>query len=110
MGGRDRRPAAAARPRRRARATSARNCATEINPGLRESILYARAHLEDAVDYALTFGRGLERELGKRFVGMYVSDDTVDMGEPGRAALRLLFERGAAKGVIPAVPKLVVID
>jgi len=82
----------------------------EINAGLKESILYARAHLEDAVDYALTFGRGLERELGKRFVGMYVSDDTVDMGEPGRAALRLLFERGAAKGVIPAVPKLVVVD
>lgn len=82
----------------------------DINRGLRESIVYARAHLEEAIDYALTFGRGLERGLGKRFVGMYVSEDTVDMGQPGREALRLLFKRGAEKGVIPEVPDLVVID
>jgi 1,4-dihydroxy-6-naphthoate synthase len=82
----------------------------EINTGLRASILHARANLEPAIDYALTFGRGLDRDLGKKFVGMYVSDDTVDMGRPGRAALKLLFERGAAKGLIPAVPELVVID
>ena len=82
----------------------------EINRGLRESIEYGRAHLDDAIAYALTFGRGLDKDLGKKFVGMYVSEDTVDMGEPGRKALELLFERGAAKGVIPAVPELVVID
>jgi 1,4-dihydroxy-6-naphthoate synthase len=82
----------------------------EINRGLRESIEYGRAHLDDAIAYALTFGRGLDKELGKKFVGMYVSEDTVDMGQPGREALRLLFKRGAEKGVIPAVPELVVID
>ena len=82
----------------------------EINRGLRESIVYGREHLEDAIDYALTFGRGLDRALGKQFVGMYVSEDTVDMGKPGREALRLLFKRGAEKGLIPAVPELVVID
>jgi hypothetical protein len=32
------------------------------------------------------------------------------MGQPGRAALKLLFERGAAKGLIPVVPELVVVD
>jgi len=82
----------------------------EINRGLRQSIEYGRAHLDDAIAYALTFGRGLDKELGKKFVGMYVSEDTVDMGEPGRKALRLLFERGAAKGIIPSVPELTVID
>ncbi len=82
----------------------------EINRGLRASIEHARANLEPAIDYALTFGRGLDRELGKKFVGMYVSEDTVDMGQPGREALRLLFQRGAEKGLIPAVPELVVID
>ena len=82
----------------------------EINRGLRASIEHARANLEPAIDYALTFGRGLDRELGKKFVGMYVSEDTVDMGQPGRQALELLFQRGAAKGLIPAVPELVVVE
>jgi 1,4-dihydroxy-6-naphthoate synthase len=81
----------------------------EINTGLRASIEYARAHLEPAIDYALTFGRGLDRGLGKKFVGMYVSEDTVDMGEPGREALRLLFKRGAERGMLPEVPELVVV-
>jgi 1,4-dihydroxy-6-naphthoate synthase len=82
----------------------------EINRALRASIEYARANLEPAIDYALTFGRGLDRDLGKKFVGMYVSEDTVDMGQAGREALRLLFRRGAERGLIPTVPALVVID
>ncbi len=92
------------------RADLGRELCAEINRGLRESILYARAHLDDAIAYALTFGRGLDRELGKKFVGMYVSEDTVDMGVQGREALRLLFRRGAEKGFLPGVPELVVIE
>ena len=82
----------------------------EINRGLRDSIRYGRDHEEDALAYALTFGRGLDRELGRRFVAMYVSQDTVDMGAEGRQALRLLFRRGADHGIIPSVPELMVID
>jgi 1,4-dihydroxy-6-naphthoate synthase len=82
----------------------------EINRGLRASIEYARAHLDDAIAYALKFGRGLDTELGKKFVGMYVSEDTIDMGEPGREALRRLFQRGAERGMLPEVPELIVID
>ncbi len=83
---------------------------SEINRGLRASIEYARANLDDAIAYALKFGRGLDKELGKKFVGMYVSDDTVDMGQQGREALRLLFKKGAERGMLPSVPELVVID
>ena len=83
---------------------------SEINRGLRASIEYARAHLDDAIAYALKFGRGLDKELGKKFVGMYVSEDTVDMGTQGREALRLLFKRGSERGMLPSVPELVVID
>jgi 1,4-dihydroxy-6-naphthoate synthase len=82
----------------------------EINHGLRESIRYGRAHEEAALAYALTFGRGLGVELGRRFVGMYVSEDTVDMGQEGRQALELLYRRGAERGLLPSIPELVVID
>ena len=34
---------------------------------------------------------------------MYVNDDTADMGEEGRQALRTLWKRGAELGVMPAV-------
>jgi 1,4-dihydroxy-6-naphthoate synthase len=76
---------------------------SEIGAALRESVRYARAHEDQALDYALQFGRGIERETAREFVRMYVNDDTEDMGEEGRQALRELWRRGAALGVVPEV-------
>jgi 1,4-dihydroxy-6-naphthoate synthase len=75
----------------------------EIGVALRESVRYARAHEDEALDYALQFGRGIDREVAREFVRMYVNDDTADMGEEGRQALRTLWKRGAELGVMPAV-------
>ena len=37
----------------------------------------------EALDYALTFGRGLDRAKADQFVEMYVNDWTLDFGPPG---------------------------
>ena len=50
------------------------------------------------MQYALQFGRGLDSELGDRFVGMYVNELTLDYGEEGREAVRELLRRGEAIG------------
>jgi 1,4-dihydroxy-6-naphthoate synthase len=76
----------------------------EVSRGLRRSIEYAYAHEEEALDYALQYGRGLERELGRRFIRMYVNDDTLALGPEGEAALRLLHERGRERGLLPPGP------
>ena len=72
--------------------------------GFRASIEAAFAHEEEAIRYALQFGRGLDVAQGKKFVHMYVNDLTLDMGERGRAGLRLLYERALACGAIPKAP------
>jgi 1,4-dihydroxy-6-naphthoate synthase len=53
----------------------------------RDSIELALARRDEALDYALEFGRGLDRELADRFVAMYVNDLTLDMGDDGRRAV-----------------------
>ena len=68
---------------------------------LRDSIAYGLAHRDEALTYALEFGRGLERPLADRFVGMYVNQFTLDYGDVGRAAVAAFLERGAAAGIIP---------
>lgn len=68
---------------------------------LRESIRYALAHREEALDYAMQFARNMERRLADRFVGMYVNDLTLDYGERGRAAVRRLLAMGHERGLIP---------
>jgi len=73
---------------------------------LRESIEYSLAHREAALDYALAYGRGLDRERADRFVGMYVNQLTVDYGDRGRQGMRLFLERAHDEGLIPKVPRL----
>lgn len=66
-----------------------------------ESIAYALTHRDEALSYALRFARGLDAERANRFVGMYVNDLTVEMGERGKQAIVTLLERAAQAGVVP---------
>jgi 1,4-dihydroxy-6-naphthoate synthase len=68
---------------------------------LRQSIAYALEHRGPALAHAERFGRGLDRGLADRFVGMYVNDRTLDYGEAGRAAVAELLRRGHAAGLVP---------
>lgn len=65
------------------------------------SVRFALDHRQDALEYALQFGRGLSTQLGDRFVGMYVNDWTLSCGEAGRRSIQLLLDRAADAGVIP---------
>jgi 1,4-dihydroxy-6-naphthoate synthase len=80
--------------------------ASAASAALRRSIAYAREHQASAMEYALQYGRGLDTELGTRFVDMYVNDWTVDMGERGRQALVALLDRAADAGLTPRVEEL----
>ena len=73
----------------------------DVSRHLRRAIEFALEHREDAVAYALKFGRGLDTALTDRFVGMYVNDWTIDYGERGRKAVRTLLQRGRDAGLVP---------
>jgi 1,4-dihydroxy-6-naphthoate synthase len=68
---------------------------------LKASIEYGLAHRAEAVAHALEYGRGLDTELTDRFVGMYVNEWTLDYGERGRAAVRMLLFRAFEAGLAP---------
>jgi 1,4-dihydroxy-6-naphthoate synthase len=70
----------------------------ELSDVLRESIQAGLDNREEAMEYALRFGRGLDTELTDRFVGMYVNELTCDYGEEGRQAVRELLGRAQALG------------
>ncbi len=80
--------------------------ARRLSSGLTDSIAYGYAHQDESIPYAMQWGRGIDRKLGEKFVKMYVSDLTIDMGEQGRAALLKLFDLGAARGIIPPVREI----
>ena len=68
---------------------------------IRESIHYGLQHRKEALEYALKYGRDLDHALADKFVGMYVNDWTVDYGDRGRQAVKLLLAEGHRAGIIP---------
>jgi len=75
-----------------------------LSQALRDSIDYAYANVDEAIEYAMRYGRGIDKETCRRFVLMYVNDYTMRLGDDGRAALERLFRLAHAKGLIPEIP------
>jgi 1,4-dihydroxy-6-naphthoate synthase len=70
----------------------------DVSDVLRESIQAGLDNRDEAMEYALQFGRGLDTELADRFVGMYVNELTCEYGEEGRQAVRELLGRAEQLG------------
>jgi 1,4-dihydroxy-6-naphthoate synthase len=73
----------------------------KVSKMLHDSIAYALSHREQAVEYAIQFGRGLDRERPDTFVGMYVNDLTLSYGDRGRRAVERLLGDAFERGLIP---------
>jgi 1,4-dihydroxy-6-naphthoate synthase len=71
----------------------------ELSAVLAASIRAGLDNRDEAMRYALQFGRGLDHELADRFIGMYVNELTEDYGDEGRQAVRELLRRAESIGV-----------
>ena len=78
-----------------------RNTVRMVSELLHESIAFGLNHREEALDYAMQFGRGLDRAKADQFVGMYVNDLTLGYSEDGVKAVGLLLDRAFEAGIIP---------
>jgi 1,4-dihydroxy-6-naphthoate synthase len=74
---------------------------SKVSRILHASIAYALSHRQEALDYALQYGRGLNRDKADTFVGMYVNDLTLEYGDRGRKAVQRLMDEAWEKRLIP---------
>lgn len=84
--------------------------ARRVSRLLKQSIEYALEHRDEAIPYAMQFAREMTVQQADRFVTMYVNDWTLDYGERGREAVRLLLQRGFEKKIIPHLPPVDFVD
>ena len=77
-----------------------------VADAFKTSIKHAQSNPDAALEYALQYGRGLDKADGHKFIGMYVNADTLEMPSDVEAALEEIFKRARAAGVIDRVPQL----
>lgn len=105
---------AAARRERRARdldTVHGPGTLAEVSRLLRASVKHSMDRWDESVAYTMPFAQAnvepsrlsptLERV--NRYCRMYVSRDTLDMGESGRRGIERLLQRAAALGLAPEV-------
>jgi 1,4-dihydroxy-6-naphthoate synthase len=67
---------------------------------LRASLDHALAHRAASLEWAMQFGRGIDRADADRFVEMYVNRWTLEFGEDGERAVQTFLEQAHAAGVL----------
>jgi 1,4-dihydroxy-6-naphthoate synthase len=76
-----------------------------VNRVLRRSIEYAFANRAASLPYVRAHAQEMSEDVMYRHIDLYVNEYSVDLGNEGRRAVELLFERARATGLIPAVTK-----
>ena len=87
-----------------------RDVMRKVTKLLKTSIEYGLKNREDALKYAMKFGRGIETETADQFVGMYVNDYTVDMGKKGKEGLLALQRAAFDNGLLKKSSKIEFVD
>jgi 1,4-dihydroxy-6-naphthoate synthase len=64
----------------------------DVSAVIHEAIVVGLEHRDEAMQYAIDFGRGIDAATADEFVAMYVNELTLDMGERGREAIALLLD------------------
>jgi len=77
---------------------------------MKKSVEYALSHREEALSFAIKYARDIKEDRAKvdKFVSMYVNQRTLDYGEDGRRAVRLLLDLGYKQGIIKVPPPKVI--
>jgi 1,4-dihydroxy-6-naphthoate synthase len=70
-----------------------------VNRVLRRSVEYAFAHPDDSRAFVRAHAQEMDEDVMRRHIELYVNDFSIDLGDAGRRAVNVLFERAAAAGI-----------
>lgn len=75
----------------------------KVNRVLRRSVEFAFANPKSAIEFIRQHAQAMEEEVMYRHIELYVNKYSVDLGEEGRKAVQLLFDKASSLGIIPQI-------
>ena len=75
----------------------------KINRVLRRSVEYAFANPKSGLDFIRQHAQEMSEEVMYKHIELYVNKYSVELGEEGRKAIKLLFDTALEKGIIPEI-------
>jgi 1,4-dihydroxy-6-naphthoate synthase len=75
----------------------------KINRVLRKSVEFAFANPKSGLEFIRQHAQEMSEEVMYKHIELYVNKYSIDLGEEGRKAIKLLFDAALEKGVIPEI-------
>ncbi|WP_316745172.1 1,4-dihydroxy-6-naphthoate synthase [Pedobacter antarcticus] len=76
----------------------------KVNRLIRKSVEFAFANPKSGIDFISAHAQAMDQEVMYKHIDLYVNNYSIDLGEEGRKAINILFEKAEATGLIQAVP------
>ncbi len=77
----------------------------KINRVLRKSVEFGLENPESGINFIRAHAQEMDEEVMYQHIDLYVNNYSVDLGEEGRKAVRVLFDTALEKGSIPNIKK-----
>lgn len=68
---------------------------------IRKSVEYAYANREESKEYIRCHAQEMDETVMQSHIDLYVNDYSIDLGEKGRSAVELMFNKARSLGIIP---------
>ncbi|WP_158991260.1 menaquinone biosynthesis family protein [Mucilaginibacter sp. L196] len=75
----------------------------KINRVLRRSVEFAFSNPKSGLEYIRSHAQEMSEEVMYKHIDLYVNKYSVELGEEGKKAIKLLFDTAAEKNVIPEI-------
>ena len=70
---------------------------------MRKSVEFAFANPKSGLDFIRQHAQEMSEEVMYKHIELYVNKYSVDLGEEGRKAIKLLFDTALEKNIIPKI-------
>ncbi|WP_134088989.1 1,4-dihydroxy-6-naphthoate synthase [Olivibacter sp. XZL3] len=78
---------------------------TKVNRILKRSVAYAFAHPDAGFDFIRQHAQEMSEEVIYKHIDLYVNKYSLDLGEEGRKAVQVMFEKALQLNLIPQMEK-----
>jgi 1,4-dihydroxy-6-naphthoate synthase len=75
----------------------------KINRVLKKSVEFAFANPKSGLEFIRSHAQEMSEEVMYKHIGLYVNKYSLDLGDEGRKAIKLLFDTAREKGIIPEI-------
>lgn len=75
----------------------------KVDRVIRRSVEYAFARPDASLNFVKENAQEMSEEVMKKHIALYVNEFSIDLGEEGKRAVKLLFDKAAALGLIKEV-------